>query len=161
MNLPVRSIATAALVVLTIQACGTRNAARASADSTAIVAAAAQYRQAWLTGDTAMALGVVSDDIRLMLPGAPDVRGQEGARIVFAEEMRDFKIPALTVNRQELIVQGDHAIDIGTYEETLVPKTGATINARGRYLVVWRREPGGWRMWRYIINEFAPVAPAR
>ncbi|MFN2572578.1 MAG: DUF4440 domain-containing protein, partial [Gemmatimonadales bacterium] len=97
---------------------------------------------------------VISDDIRLMLPGAPDVHGQEGARVTFAEEMRDYKIPSLTVHRSDLLFQGDHAIDIGTYEETLIPKRGATINARGRYLIVWRRENEDWRMWRYIINEF-------
>jgi len=80
---------------------------------------------------------------------------------VFVEEMTQYHIPALTVHRQELLLQGDHAIDIGTYEETMVPRKGATLYATGRYLVVWRRERGGWRMWRYMLNEFAPAAPTR
>ena len=156
-----RTLATAVLIAALIPACRDRNVRGSSADSTAIVAAAAQYRQGWLNGDTAMALSVISDDVQLMLPGAPDVHGQAGARRVFVEEMTQYHIPALTVHRQELLLQGDHAIDIGTYEETMVPRKGATIYATGRYLVVWRREPGGWRMWRYLLNEFAPAAPTR
>lgn len=154
-----RALATAALIAALIPACHDRNVGGASADSTAIVGAAAQYRQGWLNGDTAMALSVISDDVQLMLPGAPDVHGQAGARGVFVEEMTQYHIPTLTVHRQELLLHGDHAIDIGTYEETMVPKRGATIYATGRYIVVWRREAGGWRMWRYMLNEFAPAAP--
>jgi len=156
-----RALASAAFLAVVISACHAHNVGGTSADSTAIVAAAAQYRQGWLNGDTAMALSVISDDVQLMLPGAPDVHGQAGARKVFVEEMTQYHIPALTVHRQELLLQGDHAIDLGTYEETMVPRKGATIYATGRYLVVWRREPGGWRMWRYMLNEFAPPAPTR
>ncbi len=156
-----RALATAALIAALTPACRDRNVGGASADSTAIVAAAAQYRQGWLNGDTAMALSVISDDVQLMLPGEPDVHGQAGARKVFVEEMTQYHIPALTVHRQELLLHGDHAIDIGTYEETMVPKRGATIYATGRYIVVWRREAGGWRMWRYMLNEFTPPAPTR
>ena len=156
-----RALATAALIAALILACRDRNVGGASADSTAIVAAAAQYREGWLNGDTAMALSVISDDVQLMLPGEPDVHGQAGARKVFVEEMTQYHIPALTVHRQELLLHGDHAIDIGTYEETMVPKRGATIYATGRYIVVWRREAEGWRMWRYMLNEFTPPAPTR
>jgi len=156
-----RALATAALIAALILACRDRNVGGASADSTAIVAAAAQYREGWLNGDTAMALSVISDDVQLMLPGEPDVHGQAGARKVFVEEMTQYHIPAVTVHRQELLLHGDHAIDIGTYEETMVPKRGATIYATGRYIVVWRREAGGWRMWRYMLNEFTPPAPTR
>ncbi len=156
-----RALASAAFLAVVISACRDRIVGGSAADSTAIVAAAAQYRQGWLNGDTAMALSVISDDVQLMLPGAPDVHGQAGARKVFVEEMTQYHIPALTVDRQELLLHGDHAIDIGTYEETMVPKKGATIYAAGRYVVVWRREAGGWRMWRYMLNDFAPAAPTR
>ena len=151
----------ALFVVLSVTACRGRDARGSPADSAAVIAADEQYRQGWLHGDTAMALGVVSDDVRFMLPGAPDVRGQEGARVLFAQEMATYRIPALTIHRAELIVRGDHAIDIGTYEETLVPKTGATINAAGRYLVVWRREAGNWRIWRFMLNFPEPEGTGR
>ena len=154
----VAALPTVALIAVGVPGCRARSAGgSATADSSAIVAASAQYRQGWLTSDTALALSVMSDDVRLMLPGTPDVHGRDSTRAAFVEEMTQFHIPALTIHRQDLLVQGDHAIDIGTYEETMVPRKGATIYATGRYLVVWRREAGKWRMWRYILNEFKPA----
>lgn len=143
----------AAAVIVGVAACGDRAVSESPADSAAVVAASEQYRQAWLKGDTAMALGRVSNDIRILLSGVPDIVGIEGARALFVSEMATYRIPTLTINRQDLIVRGDHAIDIGTYDETMVPKTGAPIHGAGRYLTIWRREAGEWKIVRYMLNE--------
>jgi ketosteroid isomerase-like protein len=143
----------AVALVMMISACGTRGASDSLADRDAVIAASEQYRQAWLKGDTALALGRVSDDIRIMPSRVPDVVGKDGARAMFVSEMAMYKIPSLTINRQDLVVSGDHAIDIGTYEETLVPKTGAPIQASGRYMTIWRREGNEWRIIRFMLNE--------
>ena len=55
-----RALASAAFLAVAISACHARNVGGTSADSTAIVAAVAQYRQGWLNGDTAMALSVTN-----------------------------------------------------------------------------------------------------
>jgi ketosteroid isomerase-like protein len=141
-----------ALVALTISACRGRDAAESPADRQAVLAAAEQYRQAFLLGDTAMALGVISDSARYMIAGVPDIRG-EGVRKLVVDEMAAYRIPTLTVNREELIVRGDHAIDIGTYDEMMVPKTGAPIHGAGRYMTIWRREGNEWRIIRFMLNE--------
>jgi ketosteroid isomerase-like protein len=74
--------------------------------------------------------------------------------------MATYHVPSLTLDHQDLIVRGDHAIDIGTYEETQVPKTGAPIIGRGRFMTIWRRENGEWRIIRYMLNELpAPALP--
>ncbi|HMG19075.1 MAG TPA: nuclear transport factor 2 family protein [Gemmatimonadales bacterium] len=140
----------AAAVIVMIPAC--RNQAESPADRDAVIAASEQYRHAWLQGDTAMALGRASNDIRIMIAGVPDIVGIDGARALFVSEMSRYKIPTLTINRQDLIVRGDHAIDIGTYDETMVPKTGAPIHAAGRYMTIWRREGSEWRIIRYMLN---------
>jgi ketosteroid isomerase-like protein len=150
---------TAAAIVLIIPACGDRAAAsRSSADSTAVLAASEQYRQAWLHGDTAMVLGRVASDIRILISGVPDIVGRDAARALFVSEMATYRIPTLNLDHQDLIVRGDHAIDIGTYEEVQVPKTGAPINGRGRFMTIWRREGNEWRITRFMLNELPPVA---
>lgn len=143
----------AAAVIVTISGC--RNQAESPADRDAVIAASEQYRQAWLQGDTAMALARVSNDIRIMLSGVPDIVGKDGARALFVSEMSTYTIPTLTINRQDLIVRGDHAIDIGTYDETMVPKTGAPIHSAGRYMTIWRREGNEWRIIRFMLNALA------
>lgn len=143
----------ASLVLFTIPACNNRNISGSPADSAAVIAASEQYRQAWLQGDTAMALGRVSNDIRIMIDGVPDIVGMDGATELFVREMSTYKIPTLTLNRRDVIVRGDYAIDAGTYEETMVPRTGAPIQGSGRYLTIWRREAGEWKIFRFMLNS--------
>lgn len=149
----------AAAVVVGVAACGDRAVSESPGDRDAVIAASEQYRQAWLQGDTAMALGRVSNDIRIMLSGAPDIVGIDGARALFVSEMATYRIPTLTINRQDLIVRGDHAIDIGTYDETMVPKSGAPIRGTGRYMTIWRRGGNEWRIVRFMLNELPKGAP--
>ncbi len=140
-------------------ACRPADSAVSAADSAAVTHASEQYRQAWLNGDTAAALARVSSDIRILISGVPDIVGAESVRAMFVQEMATYRIPTLTLDRQDLIVRGDHAIDIGRYDEILVPKTGPQMRNRGRYMTIWRRESGAWRIVRFMLNEL-PAAPA-
>ena len=141
-------------LLLILPGCGNRGVSNVATDSTAVMAALEEYRQGWLKGDTAAALRRVSDDIRIMIEGVPDIVGKDSTRKVFVAEMATYEVPVLTLNHQDLIVRGDHAIDIGTYDEIQVPKTGVPIHNRGRFMTIWRREgaPAEWRIVRYMLN---------
>lgn len=151
---------TATAIALLVPACGERLTPGNAADSAAVLAASEQYRQAWLQGDTAMALGRVADDIRILISGVPDIVGKDAARALFVSEMATYRIPTLNLNHQDVVVRGDHAIDIGTYMEVQVPKTGAPITGRGRFMTIWRRDSGGqWRIVRFMLNELPKGTP--
>jgi ketosteroid isomerase-like protein len=147
---------TAALPVL---ACGTPGGGGgAASDSSAVLQASQQYVQAWIRGDTTAALGRISHDIRILISGVPDVVGAEATRKLFADEMGTYDVPLLKLHHDDLFVSGDHAIDIGTYEEIQMPKKGGPpIQGRGRFMTIWRREGGEWRIRRYMLNDL-PVA---
>ena len=147
------------LLALPSLACATRQPDHTAADSSAVLAASEQYRQAWLKRDTAAALARVSDDIRILISGIPDVVGKDATRKLFAGEMAEYEVPLLKLDHQELIVSGTHAIDIGIYEEIQVPKTGAPIHGEGRFMTIWRRESGEWRIVRYMLNDLPPRRP--
>lgn len=142
------------LLMLAVPACRRGAVAESAADRAAVDSALEQYRQSWLQGDTAMALGLISSDVRFLFPGEPDIQS-DAVRALFIDEMGKYRIPTLTLTRADLVVAGDHAVDIGTYDEIQVPKTGAgaPLHNTGRYMTVWRREPGGWHIWRFMIND--------
>lgn len=142
----------AIVVVCLLLGCANRVESNVAADSTAVMAALEEYRQAWLKGDTAAALRRVSEDIRIMISGIPDIVGKDSTRKLFVAEMATYEVPVLTLNHQDVIVRGDHAIDIGTYEEIQIPKTGVPIHGRGRFMTIWRREGSEWRIVRYMLN---------
>jgi len=136
----------------TLVGCRTSKVADFAADQAAVDAALEQYRQAWLKGDTAMALGRLSGAVKFLFPGTPDLDSAAVHALVI-DEMAKYRIPTLTLKRADFFVAGDHAVDVGRYEEIQLPKTGAPIRGTGRYMTVWRREAGGWRIWRFMINE--------
>jgi ketosteroid isomerase-like protein len=155
----------ALLFGLSVLACNARGApesrggASSSADSAAVMAASEQYRHAWIRGDTAAALSRVSSDIRILISGVPDIVGREATRKVFVDEMTTYDVPLLDLHHEELIVSGDHAIDIGTYDEIQMPKKHAPpIHGRGRFMTIWRRENGEWRIIRYMLNDLPDSA---
>jgi len=112
----------ALVAALPLLACNSRGSAAAAADSAAVLAASQHYVHAWIQGDTAAALGLVSNDIRILISGVPDIVGPEATQKLFADEMATYDVPLLKLDHQDVIVSGDHAIDIGTYEEIQVPK---------------------------------------
>lgn len=144
--------ASALLIALAIPACRRGAVADSAADRAAVDAALEQYRQAWLQGDTVMALHQLSSDVRFLFPESPDL-GPADVHALVISEMATYRIPSLTLTRADFFVAGDHAVDVGTYDEIQLPKTGAPIHGTGRYMTVWRREAGGWRIWRFMINE--------
>lgn len=141
--------------LLAIPGCANRGgSASASADSAAVMSAVDQYRRAWERGDTAAALGLISDDIRILIQGVADVNGKAAARKLFLDEMATYQIPSLTLTQQDVIVSGNHVITIGIWEETLIPKKeGAPIHGKGRFMTIWRKEGTDWRIVRYMLND--------
>ena len=151
----------AAVLLLAMSACASRGgAASTSADSAAVVSAANEYCKAWMRGDTAAALGFVSDDIRILIQGVADVNGKAEARKLFLDEMATYQIPSLTLTQQDVIVSGNHVITVGIWEETLIPKkAGTPIHGKGRFMTIWRKEGTAWRIVRYMLNDLEAPKP--
>ena len=151
----------AAVISLALGACGNRGgSAETSADSAAVLSAVHDYRYAWMRGDTAAALGFISDDVRILIPGLADVNGKAAARKLFVDEMATYQIPSLMLTEQDVIVSGNHVITVGIWEETLIPrKEGPPIHAKGRFMTIWRKEASDWRIVRYMLNDLETPKP--
>ena len=144
-----------ALLLLAVTlGCGSHPSTNRTTDSTALLAAYEQYRHAWLRGDTAAALGAISDSIKIYISGLPDIVGKDTTRKLFADEMGAYDMQLLNLRHQDIILSGDHAIVVGRYDEIELPRTkGPPVRNVGRYLTVWRKEAGTWRIVRYMLND--------
>ncbi|MEL6811149.1 MAG: DUF4440 domain-containing protein [Bacteroidota bacterium] len=54
---------------------------------------------------------------------------------------------------EEITILGDTAYDYGTYEGTTRGKDGSENNWKGKYVVVWKRHDGNWKMYLDIWNS--------
>jgi ketosteroid isomerase-like protein len=65
----------------------------------------------------------------------------------------------LTLHSQNLEVSGDLAYDSGDFQEILTTKaTGAKINSKGSYLIIFERQSDG--SWKIVQQVFTGIAPA-
>lgn len=142
------------LLMLAVAACQTRPSSNSAADSTALLTAYEQYRQAWLKGDSTAALAAISNDIKIYISGLADVVGKDSTRKLFLDEMRANDVQLLNLRHQDILLSGDQATVVGRYEEIELPKAkGPPVQNVGRYMTVWRREGGTWRIVRYMLND--------
>lgn len=152
---------TALLLVAPLFGCANQPHVTSSSDSTALLSAYEQYRQAWLKGDTAAALAAISSDIKIYISGIPDVVGKDSTRKLFLDEMAANDVQLLNLEHQDILLSGDQATVVGRYEEIELPKAkGPPVQNVGRYMTVWRKEAGTWRIVRYMLNDLPPAPGA-
>ena len=64
-------------------------------------------------------------------------------------------IKAIELKTTEVESLGDSAVEVGSY--TVYGKDGAAID-RGKYLVLWRRAAGAWKLHRDCWNSDGPAS---
>ena len=125
----------------------------------AIEAASAKVSEALRRNDTAAVMSVYADDAIVLWNGQ---KAWHGKAEFLREVPKALGDVAITDNQQridDILVSGDLAVETGTYLNTLRTKTGQTLTAGGKNLVVWKRQPdGSWKIAREMGNDGPPAA---
>ena len=156
------------LLVLPV-ACALRSGPDARAvDTEAVRASLLQADRAWYAAESAsdapldVLEALMVEDVRVLPPDAPMVRGREACRAVFSElyEMPGF---SLSWSPTEAIAGrgGEAGVTIGTYRMGLQDPDGKTVTIEGKYMTVWTRRPdGSWGVAADMFNADGPPTPA-
>lgn len=91
-----------------------------------------------------------TEDVTLLPPNAPLVKGPEAVKARFEEMAEIFSDVSLEPGR--VYTSGDMAVVQGTYRATLRLPDGSQTEDRGKYIEVFRRDPGG--SWRCFLDTF-------
>ena len=143
-----------ALLALAIPS-GGRAAAPPSGDiRAAIEATNARLAAALAKGDAAQMAALYTSDGQIMPPSSDLAQGREAIQKVWQGAI-DAGMRDVTLTSLEVEGHGDLAHEVGTY--TLASKDGKA--ERGKYIVIWKKEKGQWRLHRDIWNTTKP-APA-
>jgi uncharacterized protein (TIGR02246 family) len=150
-----RWMVAAALAALTVSTVGDPAAAQQAPDvRAAIEAASRDFMATFARGDAAGLARAYTRDALVMpansdfLAGAPAIQALWQA--VFGLGARQFILETLEVESC-----GDLANEVGKY--TLRGKDDQVLD-RGKYLVVWKREDGQWKIHRDIWTTSLPAA---
>jgi ketosteroid isomerase-like protein len=152
------------LTVVAAVACSGRTASPEAPDHAALQAgidsAANRLLAALRTNAPDSLLALMSDDVVLMPPNEPVLKGKAAVRTWYDKLLTQLRTSSLSVTDREVLIGGDWATELATFEWALVPVAGGPpVIDRGSYVQVWHREPDGrWLFSRELWNSTA--APA-
>lgn len=151
------------LVAVALVACDNNAPPAQATDATrdSIAAAMRGYVEALRSNDPASVSGWWTDDLVYMAAGAPTVRGRAAFDSLLRGLFTANRLVDIVEHTDEIVVDRDLAVQLGTYSETLRPARGSAIIEKGRYAFVWRRQPGGaWKIARGMSTDLAEGALA-
>lgn len=120
-----------------------------------IDAANEQFVAAAARGDGAAMASLYAESGQAFPPGGDIVAGREALR-GFWQGVLDSGVKKAGLETVELTGAGDFAFEVGRY--SLYGADGAALDT-GKYVVVWKKERGTWRLHRDIWNSSrAPAA---
>jgi uncharacterized protein (TIGR02246 family) len=121
--------------------------ARADEVRDAVEAGNRAFVTAFLAGDARAVALLYTEDAQVIAPGAPVARGRDAIASAWQRAM-DAGVADLELRTADVESAGDLACETGTVR--LVAKDGTATEAR--YVVVWKRAGGQWRLHRDIWN---------
>ena len=119
----------------------------------AIEAANAEFGAAYGRGDARAVAAMFTEGGQLYPPNQGVVAGRAAIEEFWKAAM-DSGVKGVDLKTAEVESLGDSAVEAGTY--TLYKKDGTTFD-HGKYLVLWKRVGGAWRLHRDCWNSDEPV----
>jgi uncharacterized protein (TIGR02246 family) len=119
-----------------------------AADEAAIRALAKQWSDSAATKDPAKFAAFYAEDAAFLFENMPLVTGKAAIAEALGPMMQDTNF-ALTFGstKVEVARSGDIAYETGTYELTLTDqKTKKPFSTKGKYIVVWKKVGGTWKV---------------
>jgi uncharacterized protein (TIGR02246 family) len=119
----------------------------------AIEAANANFMAAFRAADAGAVADCYTSDAQLLPAHSEPVVGKAAIE-GFWRSVMGMGIASAKLETQELEAQGDLAVEVGRY--TLGGADGGALDA-GKYVVVWHRDAGTWKLHRDIWTTSRPA----
>ncbi len=103
-------------------------------------------------GDCAGVASLYSEDPVLMPPGMDFLHGKAAIQAAF-EAFRGMGVAEMVFEILEVDPCGDRAVEMSRFK--LLGADGQVLD-QGKFIVVWKREKGEWKLHRDIFNSSVP-----
>ncbi len=119
-----------------------------------ITAANRAFEEAVRKGDVEGIASAYTPEAIAMPPDAPMAKGRENIKQLWGSAIRDG-LKTIRLETLDLEVVGDTAYEVGRATLSLEPKSATPTTAVVKYVVVWKKVKGQWRLHRDIWNAKA------
>lgn len=114
-----------------------------------IVNANKQYSHNFSLGDAAGVANLYTENGQFLLPNSDFVTGRAALQLTL-QTLMDSGIKSIQLETLEVEDYGDTATEVGKY---ILEGDGGTMLDNGKYVVIWKKEAGQWKLHRDIINS--------
>jgi uncharacterized protein (TIGR02246 family) len=121
-----------------------------------IKAAHRAFAEAAVRHDIDGIMSVFASDAIIMPPDAEMVRGRDAIRRHWKGAL-DGGLSDLKINPTDIQVIGDVAIEIGHATLSMAPPGAAETHANVKYVEIWKKVRGHWRVYRGTWNARSPA----
>ena len=143
-----------AVLLLAILVSGVALAKDASSDEQAIRALDAAWSHAAQTKDLDKTVSYYADDASMLPPNMPIATGKDAIRAVWTQ-LLSAPGGSLTFGPAKVVVSKsrDLAYEIGTFQLTANDAQGKPSTSTGKFVVVWQKRAGQWKVVADIFND--------
>ena len=134
----------------------TQTTASTSSAREAITAANANFMAAFRAADAGAVADCYTNAAQLLPANSEPVVGRSAIES-FWRAVMGMGIASAKLETQEVESQGDLAVEVGRY--TLAGADGGALDS-GKYVVVWHRDAGSWKLHRDIWTTSKPAPGA-
>jgi len=114
--------------------------------------------EAFLNSDVATVLSYYGDNAVLMAPNEPSLFGKKEIEEWHEEYFTAFRIVTLEQTEREVTMFDGWAVERWAYLVAIQSLSGADhIRDDGRFLTVWKKEGGDWRIQQMMFNSIRPI----
>ncbi len=121
----------------------------------AIEALNKQWEDAFNRGDAAAIAALYTEEARVLPPNGPTLFGKEAIQNFYQSGI-DACGCDLQLTTLEVGVARDLAYEIGEYA-SIRPEEGEAMRDQGKYVYIWKRENGRWKLDVDIFNSSMPL----
>ena len=83
--------------------------------------------------------------------------GFERLKRVWTAATTNYTISRFDFNDDmKILVDGNDAVQVGTWIQTQVARSGQSRDIKGRVTVLWRKRDGAWKVWHYHASITPP-----
>lgn len=150
-----------ATIALGVSACAGSSGTDAAAAEQAIRGHVAQWNEALATNNDSLIVSLHAADAVVMPPNHAALTGHDEIGAFWRQIGTLDADLRIAVESVDVADGGDIAVEQGTWTIT-VPMPEGAHSDNGKYIVVWTKEGGEWKVKRDIWNSdlLAPTAPA-
>ncbi|WP_274629962.1 YybH family protein [Arvimicrobium flavum] len=116
-----------------------------------------QLMESFNNKDAAAVAAHYTDDGAMLPPNEERIQGRENIQKLW-QGWIDAGVTGLTLKALEVVEGGDIAFEEGAYTLKAPGADGKLMEDVGKYVVVWKKGPGGaWQLYRDIWNTSQPA----